>query len=104
MLLSLCRVVSFSHSKRSNFKKFLARLLYLQITLLYLQIWIHGGGFRWGSSVGFYEGRNFVAVGDVILVTINYRLSELGFLTTGDERIKGLYVFAFVFLKFMNNY
>ena len=38
---------------------------------------------------GLYEGSTFVAVGGVILVTINYRLSALGFLTTGDERIKG---------------
>ena len=38
---------------------------------------------------GLYPGSNFVAVGDVILVTINYRLSALGFLTTGDNRIKG---------------
>ena len=38
---------------------------------------------------GQYEGSTFVAVGGVILVTINYRLSALGFLTTGDGRIKG---------------
>ena len=30
-----------------------------------------------------------MAVGDVILVTINYRLSAIGFLSTGDDRIKG---------------
>ena len=30
-----------------------------------------------------------MAASDVILVTINYRLSALGFLTTGDDRIKG---------------
>ena len=49
---------------------------------------MHGGSFTVGSS-GTYLGHNFVAVGDVILVTINYRLSVLGFLSTGDHRIKG---------------
>ncbi|CAB4003973.1 Hypothetical predicted protein [Paramuricea clavata] len=53
-----------------------------------VMVWIHGGAFRGGNS-GSYVGSNFVAVGDVILVTINYRLSALGFLTTGDNRIKG---------------
>ena len=50
--------------------------------------WKLGGAFRQGSA-GQYSGSNFVAVGDVILVTINYRLSALGFLTTGDDRLKG---------------
>ena len=53
-----------------------------------MQVWIHGGGFVLGTS-GQYIGTNFVVVGDVILVTINYRLSALGFLTTGDDRLKG---------------
>ena len=52
------------------------------------QVWIHGGAFRTGIA-GLYEGSTFVAVGGVILVTINYRLSALGFLTTGDDRLKG---------------
>ncbi|XP_028397988.1 cholinesterase-like [Dendronephthya gigantea] len=53
-----------------------------------VMVWIHGGAFRFGSS-GEYPGTNFVAVGGVILVTINYRLTALGFLATGDDRIKG---------------
>ena len=58
------------------------------VTFFFGQVWIHGGAFRHGYS-GEYEGSNFVAVGDVILVTINYRLTALGFLTSGDNRIKG---------------
>ena len=54
-------------------------------------VWIHGGAFVVGASREYlYVGTNFVAVGNVILVTINYRLSALGFLTTGDDRIKGM--------------
>ena len=51
------------------------------------QVWIHGGAFLFGNG-GEHIGSNFVAIGDVILVTINYRLSALGFLSTGDDRIK----------------
>ena len=32
---------------------------------------------------GFYGGTPIVAIGDVIVVTINYRLSTFGFITTG---------------------
>ena len=53
-----------------------------------VMVWIHGGAFRQGCS-GLFDGSNFVAAGDVILVTINYRMSALGFLTTGDDKIKG---------------
>jgi len=43
--------------------------------------WIHGGAFRAGSSSqAMYEGRHLVERGDVVLVTINYRLGPLGYL------------------------
>ena len=43
--------------------------------------WIHGGGFRnGGASQGLYEGAPIVTRGDVVLVTINYRLGALGYL------------------------
>lgn len=43
--------------------------------------WIHGGAFRTGSNAqAMYEGRAFVERGDVVLVTINYRLGPLGYL------------------------
>lgn len=47
-------------------------------------LWIHGGGFESGtaSTYDFY-GVPLVAVGDVIIVTINYRLGVFGFLSTG---------------------
>ena len=47
-------------------------------------VWIHGGAFTLGSgSQPGYDGMPLVAVGDVIVVTLNYRLDILGFLTTG---------------------
>ena len=46
--------------------------------LLPVMVWIHGGGLVVGESDG-YDPSNLVAE-DVIVVTINYRLGELGFL------------------------
>ncbi len=45
-----------------------------------VMVWIHGGGFTIGaSSQGVYEGRELSRHGDVVVVTINYRLGLLGF-------------------------
>lgn len=41
--------------------------------------WIHGGGFTQGSANG-YDGSVLATQGDVVVVTINYRLGLLGFL------------------------
>jgi para-nitrobenzyl esterase len=44
-------------------------------------VWVHGGGFTTGSgSLSFYDGAALSARGDVVLVTLNYRLGALGFL------------------------
>ena len=44
-------------------------------------VWIHGGAFTIGSgSQALYDVRPIVRRGDVIVVTINYRLGALGFL------------------------
>jgi para-nitrobenzyl esterase len=46
-----------------------------------VMVWIHGGGFMTGAgSTPWYDGRGFVRSGDVVVVTINYRLGALGFL------------------------
>lgn len=45
-----------------------------------VMVWIHGGGFTIGSGAqGVYEGRTLSRRGDVVVVTINYRLGMLGF-------------------------
>ncbi len=47
--------------------------------------WIHGGAFTLGSgSTPWYDGTAFAANGDVVVVTINYRLGALGFLCLAD--------------------
>ena len=46
-----------------------------------VMVWIHGGAFVNGSgSTPWYDGTGFAVHGDVVVVTINYRLGALGFL------------------------
>ncbi len=46
-----------------------------------VMFWIHGGGFVMGSgSSDMYNGTKLSKNGDVVVVTINYRLGPLGFL------------------------
>ena len=42
-------------------------------------VWIHGGSFTGGSGK-IYDAKWLVSLGDIIVVTINYRLGTLGFL------------------------
>ena len=55
-----------------------------------VMIWIYGGGFQFGFQ-GQYRALAFPALNDVILVTMNYRLSVLGFLSSGDSTMPGNY-------------
>jgi para-nitrobenzyl esterase len=44
-------------------------------------VWLHGGGFTTGSgSMGVYDGSHLARRGDVVVVTLNYRLGALGYL------------------------
>jgi para-nitrobenzyl esterase len=50
-----------------------------------VMVWIHGGAFRTGSGSGpIYDSRTLCKRGDVVLVTINYRLGPLGFLNLNE--------------------
>lgn len=50
-----------------------------------VMVWIHGGGFNSGSSsIPWYDGSSLATRGDVVVVTLNYRLGALGFLWLGD--------------------
>lgn len=49
-----------------------------------VMVWIHGGAFVNGTgAVPWYDGSAFVRHGNVVIVTINYRLGVLGWLHLG---------------------
>ena len=58
-----------------------------------VMVWIHGGAFVWGAGdTPWYDGTKFASHGDVVVVTINYRLNAFGFLHLADlfgERFAG---------------
>ncbi|XP_030198214.1 bile salt-activated lipase [Gadus morhua] len=67
-------------------------------TKLPVMVWIYGGAFLWGGSMGanflnnyLYSGQEIADRGDVIVVTVAYRLGPLGFLSTGDSGMPGNY-------------
>jgi para-nitrobenzyl esterase len=48
-------------------------------------VWIHGGAFRTGKGgIPWYDGSSFARQGDIVTVTINYRLGALGYAHVGD--------------------
>jgi para-nitrobenzyl esterase len=50
-----------------------------------VMVWIHGGAYRGGASRSpLYHGAALARRGDVVLVTVNYRLGALGFLAHPD--------------------
>ncbi|XP_052684712.1 carboxylesterase 1C-like isoform X1 [Crassostrea angulata] len=53
-----------------------------------VMVWIHGGGFVYGSG-GDYDGSSLSLNGDVIVVTMNYRLGIFGFLQSKNYKAKG---------------
>ncbi|XP_069370251.1 bile salt-activated lipase-like [Paralichthys olivaceus] len=67
-------------------------------TDLPVMVWIYGGGFLTGSSMGskivttyLYSGQEIADRGNVIVVTLGYRVGTLGFLSTGDSSLPGNY-------------
>ena len=48
-------------------------------------VWIHGGGFQGGTGgTPVYDGSNLARRGDVVAVTINYRVGALGWLNLNE--------------------
>jgi para-nitrobenzyl esterase len=53
-------------------------------TLRPVMVWLHGGAFQTGTAAGpAYDGARLARRGDVVVVTLNYRVGALGFLHTG---------------------
>lgn len=57
--------------------------------LLAVMVWIHGGGYMWGSGDDDFYGPQFLVRQGVVLVTFNYRLEALGFLCLDTEDLPG---------------
>ncbi|MGA2591674.1 MAG: carboxylesterase/lipase family protein [Bryobacteraceae bacterium] len=50
-----------------------------------VMLWIHGGGFAYGSGAWpIYDGANLAKKGDVVVVTVNHRLNVFGYLYLGQ--------------------
>ncbi|KAG8193034.1 hypothetical protein JTE90_028150 [Oedothorax gibbosus] len=57
---------------------------------LSIMFFIHGGSYKTNGG-RFYPGEWLASAGQVIVVTVNYRLGVLGFLSTEDENARGNY-------------
>uniref|UniRef100_A0A3P8UAX4 Carboxylic ester hydrolase n=1 Tax=Amphiprion percula TaxID=161767 RepID=A0A3P8UAX4_AMPPE len=63
-----------------------------------VMVYLFGGAFLLGASNdvailgdSLYDGKEMADRGKVIIVTVNYRVGTLGFLSTGDDRLPGNY-------------
>ncbi|XP_011695647.1 PREDICTED: esterase E4-like [Wasmannia auropunctata] len=54
-----------------------------------VMVWIHGGGYIFGTGNDSQDKPDYLMAKDVILVTISYRLGALGFLNLGHEEASG---------------
>ncbi|XP_042337474.1 bile salt-activated lipase-like [Plectropomus leopardus] len=67
-------------------------------TNLPVMVYLFGGAFLLGTSNdvailgdSLYDGKEMADRGEVIVVTVNYRVGTMGFLSTGDARLPGNY-------------
>ncbi|XP_025262685.1 juvenile hormone esterase isoform X3 [Camponotus floridanus] len=54
-----------------------------------VMVWIHGGGFFFGSGDSSFYSPDYIVEKDVLLITLNYRLGVLGFLNLYNEVATG---------------
>ena len=73
--------------RQANPETFSEDCLHLNVTTparrgarnLPVMVWVHGGSFVYGNGAN-YDASKLAVMGDVVVVTINYRLGPLGFL------------------------
>ncbi|CAH1175676.1 unnamed protein product [Phaedon cochleariae] len=56
---------------------------------LSVYLFIHGGAFATGDGTFASLGPKYLIDGDIVIVTMNYRLGPFGFLSTGTDEISG---------------
>ncbi|XP_077979545.1 neuroligin-2-like [Glandiceps talaboti] len=56
-----------------------------------VMVFIQGGSYISGTTQNFYDGTILASKKEVIVVTFNYRLNALGFLSTNDDAARGNY-------------
>ncbi|KAF5276535.1 hypothetical protein FQR65_LT03965 [Abscondita terminalis] len=87
-----------SYSRHSLFQNIIGDedCLYLNVytpqlatdSLKAVMFWIHGGGYLIGSGSSEFFSPDFLIQEDVVIVTINYRLGLLGFLSMNDPTLE----------------
>lgn len=56
-----------------------------------VMVFVHGGSFSDGSGDSTVYGPEYYVQDGVLLITLNYRLNVMGFLSTGDRHAQGNY-------------
>ncbi|ELT97653.1 hypothetical protein CAPTEDRAFT_115335, partial [Capitella teleta] len=54
-----------------------------------VMVFIHGGSFVTGSSTMFYDFRAYASLEDIVVVSVQYRIGALGWMSTGDDALPG---------------
>ncbi|CAM1332683.1 Ces3 (predicted), partial [Pycnogonum litorale] len=89
----LKRLEQYLHHQREDclyLNIYVPELVQITEVKLPVMVFIHGESHEWNSG-NPYNGSVLASVGNVVVVTINYRLGVLGFLTTNDETARGNY-------------
>lgn len=63
-----------------------------------VMVWIHGGSFTGGSGDDSTYGPDHLLQEDIVVVTLNFRLGIMGFLSTGDQHAPGNYAMKDILL------